>query len=199
MHAVCGYPVKTTWLNAVKSGKYTGWPLITVQNVQKCYPVTTDTPKGHMNQTCKNICSTKTKPHQQSTHLHSTTLEEYNNTYFRGKKERDVYTKLYEVRDTLFSYQTGKFPTRSRQGNKCVMVMVEIENSGILVEPMKSRKYAEILRAYAAIMKRLHVVNIVPRKHVMDNEVSETLKPSSENSTKWNLSWYSRVPTDAMM
>ena len=54
--------------------------------------------------------------------------------------------------------------------------MVEIDSSGILVEPMKSRKYAEMLRSYAALMKQLHVADIVPRKHGMDNEVSEILK-----------------------
>ena len=54
--------------------------------------------------------------------------------------------------------------------------MIEIDSSGILVEPMKSRKYAGMLRAYSALMKQLHVVNIFPRKHVMDNEVSEMMK-----------------------
>ena len=29
MHAVCGYPVKSTWLAAVQAGNYTGWPLLT--------------------------------------------------------------------------------------------------------------------------------------------------------------------------
>ena len=56
------------------------------------------------------------------------------------------------------------------------MVMVEIDSSGILVDPKKSRKDAEMLRAYASLMKRLHVANIVPRKHIIDNEVSEMLK-----------------------
>jgi hypothetical protein len=27
MHAVCGFPVKSTWLKAVKAGNYIGWPL----------------------------------------------------------------------------------------------------------------------------------------------------------------------------
>ena len=50
MHAVCGYPVKSTWLKAVKAGNYTGWPLLTERNVSKYYPETTETPKGHLNQ-----------------------------------------------------------------------------------------------------------------------------------------------------
>eukprot|EP00956_Cyclotella_meneghiniana_P001080 scaffold1265_cov38-Cyclotella_meneghiniana.AAC.7 len=62
MHAVCGYPVKTTWLKAIKAGNYVGWPLLTVKNVTKYHPETTETPKGHLNQTRKNVRSTKPKP-----------------------------------------------------------------------------------------------------------------------------------------
>jgi hypothetical protein len=62
MHAACGYPVKSTWLAAVQVGNYTDWPLLTVRNVKKYYPETTATAKGHMNQTRKNVRSTKHKP-----------------------------------------------------------------------------------------------------------------------------------------
>ena len=50
MQAVCGYPVKSTWLAAVQAGNYTGWPLLTARNVKKYYPESTETHKGHMNQ-----------------------------------------------------------------------------------------------------------------------------------------------------
>jgi hypothetical protein len=50
MHSVCGYPVKSTWLKAIKAGNFVGWPLLTEQNVKKYYPKTTETPKGHLNQ-----------------------------------------------------------------------------------------------------------------------------------------------------
>ena len=62
MHAVCGYPVKSTWLKAIKAGNYVGWPMLTERNVQKYYPETTETAKGHLNQTRKNVRSTKAKP-----------------------------------------------------------------------------------------------------------------------------------------
>jgi hypothetical protein len=41
MHAVCGYPVKSTWLKAIAAGNFIGWPLLNVQNVKKYYPETT--------------------------------------------------------------------------------------------------------------------------------------------------------------
>eukprot|EP00804_Cyclotella_cryptica_P025882 CCRYP_002729-RA/>CCRYP_002729-RA protein AED:0.42 eAED:0.42 QI:0/0/0/1/0/0/3/0/201 len=51
LHAVCGYPVKSTWMKAIKVGNFHGWPLLTATNVLKYYPETVKTPKGHLNQT----------------------------------------------------------------------------------------------------------------------------------------------------
>ena len=45
----------------------------------------------------------------------------------------------------------------------------------ILVEPMKSRKDAEMKRAYNTLMQRLKRANIAPRKHVLDNEISTAM------------------------
>ncbi len=41
---------------------------------------------------------------------------------------------------------------RSQSGNKYIMVLVEIDSNAILVEPMKSRKDAEMIRAYNALL-----------------------------------------------
>eukprot|EP00804_Cyclotella_cryptica_P028788 CCRYP_018718-RA/>CCRYP_018718-RA protein AED:0.48 eAED:0.48 QI:0/0/0/1/0/0/2/0/152 len=61
LHAVCGYPVKSTWIKAIKAGNFHGWPLLTATNVLKYYPETSKTPKGHLNQTHKN--TTPSAPH----------------------------------------------------------------------------------------------------------------------------------------
>jgi hypothetical protein len=81
MHAVCGYPVKSTWIKAIKAGNFVGWPLLTEKNVAKYYPETTETPKGHMNQTRK----------------HAQPFEEANTATLRNKKTQDVYVKTYDV------------------------------------------------------------------------------------------------------
>ncbi len=138
MHAVCGYPVKLTWLKAIKAGNYIGWPMLTERNVSKYYPdpETSETPKGHMNQTCKNVRSTKAK---------QTPLETCDTSQLYSKKVRDIYTTMYDVRKTMFLDQTGRFPMCLQSGNKYIMVLVEIDSNAILVEPMKSRKDAEMI------------------------------------------------------
>ena len=88
MHAVCGYPVKSTWIKAIRAGNSTALPILNKHNMAKYYPETTKTPKGHLNQTRKNVRSTKpkTKPFEKS-----------DASILRGKKVRDVYTKVYDV------------------------------------------------------------------------------------------------------
>ena len=113
MHAVCGYPVKSTWLKAVKAGNYIGWPLLTIRNVNKYYPETTETPKGHMNQTQKIVHSTKAKPTTWEQPAQSP-FKEPNTLQLTGKKVRDVFTRVYDAPKTVFSDQTGWFPMHSQ-------------------------------------------------------------------------------------
>ena len=130
MHEVCGYPVKSTWIKSIKAGNFTGWPIRNKLNVDKYYPETTETPKGHLNQTRKNVRSTnpKTKP-----------FEKTDVSTLWGKKVQDVYNKVYDVCNTVFSNQTGYSPIRFNWGNKYIMAMVEIDSNAILVETIKNR------------------------------------------------------------
>ncbi len=137
MHVVCGYPVKSTWTKALKAENFVGWPILTERNVNKYYPDTDKTSKGHMNQTWKNVRSTKRAP-----------MESFNSKEMHGKKVRDVYVKVYNARETTFSNQTGQFPTRSKSDNKYIMVMVEIDSNTILVELLKCHKDAELICGY---------------------------------------------------
>ena len=72
-------------------------------------------------------------------------METCNAATLKGKKVRDIGIHVYNVRETIFFDQTGKFPKRSQQGYKCIMVMVKIDSNVILVEPMKSRKDEEMI------------------------------------------------------
>ena len=143
---VCDYTVKSTWIKDIQVGNYLGWALITERNMANYYPETTEILKVHMNQTRKIVRLTKPK---------RTPLDVRNTSTLPKKKVQDVYTNIYEVRNTVFSDQSGQFPTRSQQGNKYIMVMVKIDSNAILVKPLKIRKDAELTRAYRVMMLRL--------------------------------------------
>eukprot|EP00804_Cyclotella_cryptica_P002987 CCRYP_005999-RA/>CCRYP_005999-RA protein AED:0.31 eAED:0.31 QI:0/0/0/1/1/1/3/0/532 len=97
MHAVCSYPVKSTWLKVDQAGNFIGWPLLTVRNIQKYFPKTVETPKGHLNQSRKNVRSTKQK---------RIPLDTFQSPQHEGCKLRDVYTHLYDTP------ATPSFPTK---------------------------------------------------------------------------------------
>jgi len=67
------------------------------------------------------------------------------------------------------------------------MVMVEMDSNAILVEPMKSRNDEEMIRAYNALLLRLKRAGIVPKKHVLDKEVSENMKNHIRDICKFNM------------
>jgi len=123
----------------------------------------------------------------RSTKAKTAPVETCDTSQLHGKKVRDVYTETYRVRKTMFSDQTGQFPTRLQQGNKYIMVMVEINSNAILVEPMKSRKDEEMIRAYNALLLRLKRAGIVPKKHVLDNKVSENMKNHIHDMCKFDM------------
>jgi hypothetical protein len=151
MHVVCGYPVKSTWTKAIKAGNFVGWPILTKHNVNKNYPDTNKTSKLHMNQTWKNVQSTKRAP-----------MKSFNSKEMHGKKVHDVYVKVYDAWETTFSNQTGQFPTRSKSRNKYIMVMVEIDSNAILVKPLKCCKDTELIRGYNPLLLGLLRAGIVP-------------------------------------
>ena len=89
-------------------------------------------------------CQRKSRKNVRSTKPKRTPLKVPNTATLQGRKVHNVYIGVYEVRDTVFSKQTGQFPTRSQHVNKYIMVMVEINSNAILVEPTNSHKDTEL-------------------------------------------------------
>lgn len=80
-----------------------------VTNINKYYPETDKTLKGHLNQTQKKNWYTKTM---------ASPFEQSNTCPLQGKKELNIFVKIYNTHETTFSDQTVQFKTRSQAGNK---------------------------------------------------------------------------------
>ena len=169
MHVVCRYPLNSTRIKAIKADNFIGWPMLIEINMARYYPETNETPKGHLNKPRKNVQSTKPK----RTPLRCPKQERYKDTRY-----------VYGVRNTLFSDQTGKFPTRSQQGNMYIMVMVDINSNVILVEPIKTCKDEDLTQSYQTMMLRLQRAGIITKNHILDNEVSQSLKKIIQDEYK---------------
>ena len=64
MHAAAGFPVKSTWLKAIKKGNFATWPGLTYSNAAKYCPQSVETLKGHMVQSSQGVRSTKKEKHK---------------------------------------------------------------------------------------------------------------------------------------
>jgi hypothetical protein len=67
------------------------------------------------------------------------------------------------------------------------MVMVEIDSNAILAEPMKNRKDAKMTRAYNTLLLRLKRASITPKKHVLDNKISDNMKNHIRDTCKLDM------------
>ena len=67
------------------------------------------------------------------------------------------------------------------------MVMVEIDSNAILVDPIKNRTDTDLTRANHAMMLRLKKADIVPQKHILDNEVSHAMNTIIRDDYKMKL------------
>ena len=60
-HATMGYPVISTWCEAIDAGYFLGWPSLSAKRVRKFIKVSEETEMGHMDQRKVGIRSTKSK------------------------------------------------------------------------------------------------------------------------------------------
>ena len=86
-----------------------------------------------------------------------------------NKKERDVYIDVYEPKDTIHNDQMEKFLKQSKAGHDYIIVMVHVNSSVVLAEPMKRQTAVETIRFY------------LPNKHILNNKYSEELKEVIQN------------------
>ena len=140
-HAAAGFPVKDTWLRAIKNNNYGSWPGLTYENARKYCPSKDETLKGHLVQTLQGIRSTKPKVQQQAR------PEPVLNTNYLHL--------TVEPMSKLYTDDTCRFPTIDQSGTRYIMIAFHTPTNSILVAPFKSRKYVHRMEAYNSIMQRL--------------------------------------------
>ena len=93
-----------------------------------------------------------------------------------------------QVKDTIYTNQTGKFPTTSSRGHKYIMIMCEIDGNAVLVEPMNNKTEDAMVKTNQKMIDRLKTGGIFPKEHTLDSEISEKYKKAIEkNGMHWEL------------
>ncbi len=172
LQAAAGFLTKETWLKAIKAGNYLTWPGVTAKTVNRHFPELVEMTKGHMKKQCQNVRSLK--------------IREKTNTDQNKpppRKMHDVYVKIFNAKDAIYTDQTGRFPANSSSGHKYIMVLVKIDSNFIDTELMKSKTEDAMINAYITLWKCLTTSNTVkPKIHMLDNKASDKF----ENEIKKN-------------
>ncbi len=104
MHAAAGFPSQDTWTKAIKNGNYDTWPGLTVQAVNRHFPESVETQKGHIKKQWQNVRSTKQKtrvdPTSENEEL-TPTLSKHN-----------ILVKVINASETVYTDQTGRLPVQ---------------------------------------------------------------------------------------
>ena len=87
-----------------------------------------------------------------------------------------MFTKVIDLKETMYSDQTGKFPYLSSKGNRYIMVAYHTDANYIFQEPMKNRTEMQMIASYQRIMDRMNAAGMTTSKHILDNEISAEFK-----------------------
>jgi hypothetical protein len=174
MHAAFFSPVLSTLYKALKRGYITNVPGLTDDTLKKHPPQSFAMVKGHLNQTRKNIRSTKLTSNDYNVdvdefHPPQLTIDDKQHANY-------CYASLFEPTGKMYSDQTGRMVTPSTKGNNYIFIMYDYDSNAILAEPIRNRKAESILEAYKKVHTTLLNKGMSPKIQIIDNECSQLLK-----------------------
>jgi hypothetical protein len=102
LHAALGFPTKETLLAATRSGYLTSWPGMTPTAINKHFPESIETQKGHMKHKRQGIRSTKT-PRLQPGVTEADKIALDMEMRVLKQKHRDIYIHVYEEKDLVYT------------------------------------------------------------------------------------------------
>ena len=169
-HASAGFPTKDSWVKAINAGHYISWPGLTAEAARKHFPESVETQKGHMKKQRQNVRSTKQKIHLDSKIDEDTALTQ-------TLTKQNMFVKVINAENTVYSDQTGRFPIQSSKGNRLLMVFYDVDANYIDVDPMRDHKPNSMIKSYQALWNRVtRHRKEKPTMHILDNEASDEFK-----------------------
>jgi hypothetical protein len=185
-HACLGFPVKQTWLEAVKAGNCDSFDGLTYSNVSRYCPDANETILGHLAQQCQNVRSTKPKSDPS---LALVPLSQPPATV--DPPSNHVFIKVHLL-SRLNTDDTGCFPVKARSGNEYVMIAYHANGNLILQQAFKTRNDRHCIAAYNSIMTRLAACGLAVDLQILDNESSAAYKEAI--TFKWNAKFQLILP-----
>ena len=173
MHAAFFSPAISTLEKALQLGYINNIPGFTSATLKRHPPRSAAMIKGHLDQTRKNLRSTKDTTSQDNDmdepFPFQLTCTEKTTTNF-------CYATVFSQSGKMYSDQTGNFFQASSKGNLSIMILYDYDSNAILAEPIKNRKAETLMAAYEKMHKYLTNRGMKPKTQILDNECSALLK-----------------------
>jgi hypothetical protein len=170
-HACLGFPVKQTWLDAIKAGNCDLFDGLTYANAARYFPDADEAIMGHLAQQCQNVWSTKPKPHAHNQAPLTPAIAPLSSAL----PSNEVYIHVYPI-SKLYMDDMGQFPFKACSGNQYVMIAYHTDCNLILQQAFKSKSDPHRIVAYNAIMMRLAARGVSVDLQILDNKASAAYK-----------------------
>ena len=89
-----------------------------------------------------------------------------------------MFVKVVDLKETMYSDQTGKFLYLSSKGVRYIMIAYHTNENYISSNPMRNRNEAQMLQTYENIIMRMKTAGLWTKNHVLENEISKEHKAS---------------------
>jgi hypothetical protein len=163
--------------------QFASWPGLTADAVNRHYPNSKETPKGHGRKAPSGLRSTKVTTPALDDSAEAFGVEDSTRP---TKKEKTIFHRILDMGDEvtlkIYTDQPGRFPKKSSRRNQYIMVLAEVDSNAILVEPMKNRTAGKMVRAYQVLIDRLNSAGIFPKLHILDNKCSADMKETIKSN-----------------
>jgi hypothetical protein len=173
-HALAGFPVKETLMDAVCAGNYVMWLGLTTTLISKHFLDSKEMQKGHMKGQRKGVRSTRVKA-AVAIKIEPGT-ENSPPKLFAIKKMNDIFVKLYKLAEMIHTNQTGTFPVTLQQGYRYIMVGIHLDANYFFCKLMKNRTEGEMIATYQKMVDRMKIAGLGLKHNRLDNECSENFK-----------------------
>ena len=178
-----GWPVKSTWIDAINRGSYASWPGLTAAMVHKHYKRSEFTVLGHLHARRSGIQSTKKQVPVAEMPVADLVQEE--NASLTPPRPGILLTTTRHVGAHLIAFSSlksyiatdfcGRFPDMSSRGMNYIFILYDYDSNTILAAPTKSRHGPAMIEAYDKCYKQLTDAGLTPVLQYLDNEISKDL------------------------
>jgi hypothetical protein len=82
--------------------------------------------------------------------------------------KRDILIMVYNLRNTMYTDQTGKFPHISSLVNQYIMILHDVDSNSLWAEAIKNNTKGELILARQHALARMKRCGIVPTHQILD-------------------------------